>query len=261
MRTIIVRGAGDLATGIIQKLYNSGFKVIALETDKPTAIRRKVSLSEAVYDGEAVVEDVTAKLTSIQDAVEGNGVYVVVDPEMSILEHIKPFAVVDSILAKKNLGTKIEHSDIVVGVGPGFTAGVDCHAVVETKRGHNLGRIYYEGRAIENTGIPGLIGGESDRRVLHSPKEGIMDNAVSIGDVVTKGDLMFTVADQKVYAPFTGVVRGIIRYGFFVKEGMKVADIDPRGDQIENCETISDKARTIAGGVLEAVLRLSEVVR
>lgn len=260
MKTIIVRGAGDLATGIITKLHNAGFKVIACETDRPTAIRRRVSFSEAVYDKSSTVEGLTAELVSIKDALHNKGLFVVVDPNMTILESIKPFAVVDAILAKKNLGTSTEMADIVIGVGPGFEAGVDCHAVVETKRGHHLGRIYYEGSAIPNTGIPGNIAGESHRRVLHSPAEGIIDNAVEIGDIVSKGDLMFTVADEKMYAPFNGVVRGIIRYGFYVKEGMKVADIDPRMEQVENCNTISDKARTIAGGVLEAVLALGEVI-
>lgn len=261
MKTIIVRGAGDLATGIISKLHNAGFKVIACETMKPTAIRRHVSFSEAVYDEKTSVEGLDAKLSSFEDAITEDGIHVVVDPNLRILEHIKPFAVIDAILAKKNLGTTIDMADIVIGVGPGFTAGTDCHAVVETKRGHNLGKIYYEGAAIPNTGIPGFIGGKAEDRVLHSPAEGIIDNAVSIGDVVSEGDLMFTVGEEKMYAPFGGVVRGIIRYGFYVKKGMKVADIDPRMEQIENCDTISDKARTIAGGVLEAILNLSGVLK
>ena len=189
-----------------------------------------------------------------------DGVHVVIDPKLTILNRITPFALVDCILAKKNLGTKIDMSKIVIGVGPGFNAGVDCHAVVETKRGHNLGKIYYSGSAIPNTGIPGEVGGKSADRVLHSPVEGLIDNAVRIGDVVAKGDLVFTVANERVYAKFSGVVRGIIRYGFNVSKGMKVADIDPRMGQIENCETISDKARTISGGVLEAILNLGEVI-
>ncbi len=260
MKTVIIRGAGDLASGIMHKLHNSGFKVIACEIDKPTAIRRKVSFSEAVYDGESTVEGVVGKLSSVEGAIIEDGVHVIIDPKLTILGSITPFALVDSILAKKNLGTTIDMSKVVIGVGPGFTAGVDCHAVIETKRGHNLGKIYYTGSAIPNTGIPGEVGGKSADRVLHSPVEGLIDNAVRIGDVVTKGDLVFTVADERVYAKFSGVVRGIIRYGFFVTKGMKVADIDPRMDQIENCETISDKARTISGGVLEAILNLGEVI-
>jgi len=260
MKTVIIRGAGDLASGIIHKLNNSGFKVIACEIDKPTAIRRKVSFSEAVYDCESTVEGLVGKLSTIEEAIAEDGVHVIVDPKLTILKRITPFALVDSILAKRNLGTTMDMSKIVIGVGPGFNAGVDCHAVVETKRGHNLGKIYYSGTAIPNTGIPGEVGGKSADRVLHSPVEGLIDNAVRIGDVVSEGDLIFTVAEEKVYAKFSGVVRGIIRYGFFVSKGMKVADIDPRMDQIENCETISDKARTISGGVLEAILNLGEVI-
>lgn len=260
MKIVVVRGAGDLATGVIARLHNSGFKVIACEIDKPSSIRRKVSFSEAVYDGETIVEGLTAKLTSIEDSVLDDGVSIVIDPKMSILDSIKPYAVVDSILAKTNLGTRIDMADIVIGVGPGFTAGDDCHAVVETKRGHDLGKIYYSGSAIPNTGIPGEIGGKSNERVVHSPSEGTIHNSVSIGDTVFEGDLLFTVSDDRMYAPFSGVVRGIIRYGFFVKKGMKVADIDPRIDQVENCVKISDKARTISGGVLEAILKLGKVI-
>ena len=256
-----MRGAGDLATGIIQKLHNSGFKVIACEIDKPTAIRRRVSLSDAVYDGTQTVEDITATLCTIDEAVQSVGVSIIVDPYMDVLGKVKPLAVVDAILAKRNLGTHLDMAEVVIGVGPGFTASKDCHAVVETKRGHHLGRVYYDGPAIENTGIPGEIGGESKRRVLHSPVEGTVKNVVEIGDIVTEGDLMLTVGNQEVIAPFSGVVRGIIKNDFFVPKGMKIADIDPRMDQVSNCETISDKARTIAGGVLEAVLHLSEVIR
>lgn len=260
MKTVIVRGAGDLATGIIVKLAHSGFRVIALEVDQPTAIRRKVSLSEAVYDGVAYVEDVRGLLVSKENAGKTGGVSIVVDPECAILELIRPFALVDSIIAKKNLGTHLGMADVVIGVGPGFEAGVDCHAVVETKRGHQLGRIYYKGSAIPNTGVPGVVGGETSKRVIHSPEEGYIKNNVSIGDIINEGETLFTVNESRVPSLLTGVVRGIIRDGFYVKKGMKVADVDPRLDQVENCTTISDKARTIAGGVLEAILHLSEVL-
>ncbi|MGL1894300.1 MAG: selenium-dependent molybdenum cofactor biosynthesis protein YqeB [Spirochaetaceae bacterium] len=260
MKIVIVRGAGDLATGIIQKLHNSGFKVIACEIEKPTAIRRMVSLSEAVYYGEQRVEDITAKLCTFEEAINDEGVSVIIDPKMSILERIKPLAVVDAILAKCNLGTTINSAKVVIGVGPGFSIGVDCHAVIETKRGHNLGKIYYRGSAIENTGIPGEIEGESTRRVLHAPTQGEIENRVNIGDIVQENDLMFTINNTPIYAPFSGVVRGIIKDGFSVFKGMKVADIDPRMDQVDKCNTISDKARNVAGGVLEAVVRLGEVI-
>ncbi len=260
MKTVVVRGAGDLATGIIYKLIQSGFKVIALETKKPTSIRRHVSLSEAVYDGEASVEDLTVQLRNIEEAILIDESSIVVDPKSELLKKIRPFAVVDAILAKKNLGTTIDMADIVIGVGPGFDAGSDCHAVVETKRGHQLGRIYYNGKAIPNTGIPGVVGGETSKRVIHAPIAGVMKNSVSIGDIVTEGDLMFTVDGEKVLAPLSGVVRGILRDGFRVPKGMKAADIDPRLEEVQNCETISDKARTIAGGVLEAILNLSGVI-
>ena len=164
--------------------------------------------------------------------------------------------VVVSILAKKNLGTNIEDAKIVIVVGTGFTASIDCDAVIESKRGHDLGRIIYNGSAIENTGIPGNIDGRSTERVFHSPASGIMKNNVNIGDKVSKNDLIFTVNSQEVHASFDGIIRGIIKDGFSVEKGMKVADIDPRLDQIANCNKVSDKARCIAGGVLEVILQL-----
>jgi len=253
---IVVRGAGDLASGIIHKLHNSGFKVVALETKNPLAIRRKVSFSEAVYDSSVVVDGVSAKLvSSVKEAMENEFVSILIDPNMDYIQELRPDCIIDSIMAKRNVGTKITDARIVIGVGPGFTAGIDCHAVVETKRGHDLGRIYYEGTALQNTGIPGTIKGYDSERVLHSPENGMIKNHFEIGDIVKQGQPVFTVIEE-VIAPFTGVLRGIIRNGTIVKRGMKVADLDPRIEEVRNCYRISEKARCIAGSVLEAVMHL-----
>ncbi|QVK20816.1 EF2563 family selenium-dependent molybdenum hydroxylase system protein [Mycoplasmatota bacterium] len=257
---IIVRGAGDLASGIIYKLNKSGFKIIALEIDNPTSIRRKVSFSEAIYDEVCNVEDLEAvkckTIEEVKECLDDDNVAVMVDPKVEILNEIKPIALVDSILAKKNIGTRIDMADIVIGVGPGFYASSDSHAVIETKRGHDLGKIYYKGSAKENTGVPGDIAGYSKERVFHSPADGIINNYVKIGDIVEKNEKIFSVNGIDVLAPFSGVIRGVIKNGFKVHEGMKVADIDPRLDEVKNCITISEKARCIAGGVLEAILNL-----
>ena len=259
---IIVRGGGDLATGTIYKLKKCGFPVLILEVAQPSAIRRNVAFCEAVYQGTQTVEDMTCHLASSLDQAraflaEGK-LTVLVDTEGASVSGLQPLAVVDAILAKKNLGTSRNLAPITVALGPGFTAGVDVDAVVETKRGHNLGRVLWEGSAAPNTGIPGLIGGYGKERVIHCPTAGILRNVKKITDTVTRGEVIALVETEDgtvpVEASLDGILRGLIRDGYPVCEGFKIADIDPRIDEYQNCFTISDKARCIAGGVLEAVL-------
>ena len=294
---IICRGAGDLATGIIHRLHRAGHRVIALETDYPAAIRRQVSFCEAVYDGSAAVEGVTARLvpaltdaetdtetysgindtpaahiasekwdSSVIEAVlEAGEVPLLIDPKGESIELLKPDVVVDAIIAKKNLGTTINMAPLVIGVGPGFTAGQDVHLVIESMRGHNLARIITDGMARPNTGVPGNIAGFTSERVIHAPAAGYIHDVRKIGDIVQKGDEIARIYPDKesydnalseyvpVNATITGIIRGLIREGYYFRKGFKIADIDPRESELTNCFTISDKARSIAGSVLEAV--------
>lgn len=268
---IICRGGGDLATGIVHRLFRAGFPVLVLETDSPAAIRRQVSFSEAVYDGMATVEGVTAERiasadrASVNHVLEEGRVPLLVDPEGSSIPLLKPNIVVDAIIAKKNLGTAKEMAPLVIGVGPGFTAGEDVDLVVESMRGHNLARIFTTGSALPNTGIPGNIGGFTKERVLHAEAAGYMKNIRQIGDIVEKGEEIARIYEKmtedgtfsgsyvSVEASISGIIRGLIREGYHFQKGFKIADIDPRESELANCFTISDKARSIGGSVLEAV--------
>lgn len=261
---IIVRGGGDLATGTIHKLYRCGFPVLVLETDAPSAIRRNVAFCEAVYTGSQTVENVTCtRAENIEDALSllrARALPLLIDPDGACIAQLRPMAVVDAILAKRNLGTHRAMAPITVALGPGFAAGEDVHAVVETRRGHHLGRVILEGSACENTGVPGIIAGYGRERVIHSPADGILRNVRVITDTVKKGEMIAVVehaqGETPVYATLDGLLRGLIRDGYPVTKGFKIADIDPRTEEYENCFTISDKARCIAGGVLEAILYL-----
>lgn len=259
---VIVRGGGDIASGAIQKLYRSGFKVLVLETETPSAIRRKVAFCEAVYEKEIEIEGIKARLVAndeeIQDCWDSDIVPVMIDSRGKVIERLKPLAVVDGILAKQNFGTKRSMAPITVALGPGFSAPEDVDIVIETMRGHNLGRIIEEGRASENTGIPGIIAGVGRERVIYSDYNGQITNIEKIGSVVEKGDIIAVVGDNQVYASISGVLRGIIRDGYKVKKGLKIADIDPRISEKDNCFTISDKARNIGGAVLESILYLKK---
>lgn len=259
-KLVIVRGGGDIATGTIYKLKQAGFPVLILEVKYPSAIRRNVAFSEAVYSGQQTVENMTCyKADSIEEAEKmlmENKLVVLVDEKGESISHFKPAVVVDGILAKKNLGTTKDMAPITVALGPGFTAGEDVDAVVETQRGHNLGRIYYTGSAIPNSGVPGNVGGFTKERVIHSPCAGTLKNVAHITDTVKKGQVIATVDGTEIYATIDGLLRGLIRDGYPVTKGFKIADIDPRLNEYNNCFTISDKARCIAGGVLEAVLHL-----
>lgn len=259
---VIVRGAGDLATGVVYSLYKAHFKVIILETQHPSAIRRKVALSEAVYDGKIKVEDIEAVLVkSYEEALNTiNKIPILIDPNCEILNHIKPTFLIDAIIAKKNLGTNKSMAKYTIALGPGFTAGKDCDIVIETMRGHNLGRMYLEGEAIPNTGIPGNIGGKEAERVIHASSDGIIENIKNIGDFVREKEIIAYINNDnkkiEVTAPFEGLLRGIIRDGFKVYKGLKIADIDPRKSEYDNCFTISDKARNLGGAVLTAIMYL-----
>lgn len=268
---IICRGGGDLATGIVHRLFRAGFPVLVLETDSPAAIRRQVSFSEAVYDGTATVEGVTAERiasadrASVDHVLEAGRVPLLVDPEGNSIAQLKPDIVVDAIIAKKNLGTAKEMAPLVIGIGPGFTAGEDVDLVVESMRGHNLARIFTTGSALPNTGIPGNIGGFTKERVLHAEADGYMKNIRQIGDIVEKGEEIARIYEKmtedgtfsgsyvSVEASISGIIRGLIREGYHFQKGFKIADIDPRESELANCFTISDKARSIGGSVLEAV--------
>lgn len=257
---VIVRGGGDIASGVIQKLYRCGFKVLVLEIENPTCIRRAVSFSEALFEDEIEVEGITgvkvSDIEEIEDAWKNNKVPVIVDPKGSYINLLKPKAVVDGILAKKNLGTYINMAPITIALGPGFEAGKDVDVVIETNRGHNLGRLIFNGEAQADTGAPGNIGGYTKERVIYSPCDGVINNVREIGDIVKKEEPLAYVGDYIVRATIDGVLRGIIRNNSKVYEGLKIADIDPRLEERKNCFTISDKARTIGGGVLEALIYL-----
>lgn len=270
---IVVRGAGDLATGTIHRLKKAGFRLLVLEAEHPAAIRRQVALSEAVYAGCARVEDVEAVRMDVDRAEKKNrkelleqemeriwkkdGVPVLVDPAGLSIAALRPAVVVDAILAKKNLGTTKEMAPLVIALGPGFTAGEDVDVIIETKRGHNLGRVIRSGSAVPNTGIPGIIGGYGKERVMHAQAEGILRNAASIGDIVEARAVIAEIETENgtvpVEASLSGLLRGLIRDGYPVTKGFKIADIDPRKEELQNCFTISDKARCIAGSVLEVI--------
>ncbi len=258
---IIVRGGGDLATGTIHRLWRAGFSPIVLEAPMPAAVRRAVSSCEAVFEGECVVEGMKAVLA--KDAKEAfeilkrGDVPVIVDPEGKTIDKLKPEVVIDAIIAKKNLGTKIDIAPLTVALGPGFTAGEDVDYVVETQRGHDLGRVIKSGTAVPNTGIPGNIGGYTKERVIYAPMEGRFCPIKKIGDFVKKGEAVAVVENDgktaEVLAQIDGIIRGLLRDGYMVKKGFKTGDIDPRREELKNCFTISDKARCIAGSVLELV--------
>ncbi|MTD38128.1 EF2563 family selenium-dependent molybdenum hydroxylase system protein [Erwinia sp. CPCC 100877] len=257
---IIVRGGGDLATGVVQKLYHAGFKVVVLETEKPLAIRRTVALCNAVFEGTQQVEDVTGCLATFASDCEAiwqkDQIPILIDPKGEVIESLQPLAVVDAILAKKNLGTVRTMAPITLALGPGFSAPDDVDAVIETMRGHYLGRLYFSGSALPNTGVPGEIGGKSAERVVHSPATGKVTHIKSIGATVKKGEVLFYVGVTPVLSPLDGVLRGLISDQVMCHKGLKCVDVDPRPVEQVDCFTISDKARALGGAALEAILFL-----
>ena len=254
---VLIKGAGDLATGTAVRLARAGFALVMTDLERPTAVRRTVAFSQCMYDGAAVVEGLTARRASGRAealaALEAGEIPVLADPGADILRELPFDGVVDAILAKKNLGTAITDAPVVLALGPGFTAGADCHGVVETRRGHDLGRLLLSGSAAPNTGVPGNIGGYTDERLIRAPADGVFVPLAAIGDRVEAGQPVAEVTGEVVRARLTGVVRGMLPAGLAVTRGMKAGDIDPRCEA-RHCFTVSDKARAIAGGVLEGLL-------
>ena len=254
----LIKGAGDLATGVALRLQRSGFAVAMTEIACPTAVRRTVAFSEAVFQGRVAVEGIEGVLADEVDVsrlIARGDIPVIVDPETTLLRRLKPVLLVDAIVAKRNLGTSIDDAPAVVALGPGFVVGRDAHAVIETCRGHTLGRVITQGEALPNTGIPGEIGGHAGERVLRSPGDGVFRTALEIGAHVAANDVVAYVGDIPIRAPLSGVLRGLLRPGMHVGQGRKLGDIDPRGLR-EHCYLVSDKSLAIAGGVLEAACAL-----
>lgn len=255
---VIIKGAGDLATGVAHRLYGAGFKVMMTELAQPTVIRRTVAFAQAVYDGTSVVEGVTARLATEDNwqlVLSRQEIPVLVDPEGRMIERMRPDILVDAIIAKKNTGTCKQQAPVVIALGPGFQAPDEVDAVIETQRGHDLGRIIYQGSALPNTGIPGEIAGKSTERVIRAPGEGIFKAVAHIGDYVSNGQVVGEVNGRPVRSQLTGYLRGLLQEGLPVYENMKIGDVDPRAEK-RHCYTISDKARALGGAVLEAMLHL-----
>ena len=255
-----IKGAGEMASGVAWRLWQANIRrIFLLEIPRPMAVRRQVSFCEAIYEREISVDGVSA--VRVETAAEIHRVWeqgklaVAVDPRWDLVAQMQPQVVIDAILAKTNLGTKRDEAPLVIGLGPGFRAGADVHMVVETNRGHNLGRVLLSGAAEANTGIPGDIGGYAQERVLRAPASGIFATGEQIGAVVRQGQQIGSVAGKPVTAGIAGVVRGLLRGGTEVEQGVKLGDIDPRGE-IGYCLTVSDKALAIGGAVLEAILRV-----
>jgi xanthine dehydrogenase accessory factor len=254
---ILIRGAGEIASGVAHRLASCRFKVCMTETSNPQAVRREVAFSEAIFDSEKEVEGLTAKMVESADHIseiwrEGK-IPILIDPEAKVKDFLKTDVLIDATLAKKNLGTKISDAPLVIGLGPGFHAGKDVHLVIETNRGHNLGRIIADGEAEPNTGIPGSIAGYTEERVIRAPKDGEFKALKKIGDGISANEKVGMIGNLEVRSRITGVIRGLIRDGTEVWKGMKLGDVDPRGIK-DYCYTISDKARTISGGVLQAIV-------
>jgi xanthine dehydrogenase accessory factor len=252
---VVVRGGGDLATGVVFRLRHGGFPVVVLELEQPLAIRRTVAVASAVAEGRALIEDLDAiHVENVDEALEvarSGAVPVVVSP--TLVMPGEPSVVVDARLAKRNIDTTIDDAPLVIGLGPGFTAGIDCHAAIETMRGHSLGRVIWEGSPQPNTGEPGLVGGKSAERVLRAPTAGALGWRVAIGDLVARDDVVGDVNGVPVRSRIGGVVRGLLPAGYRVEPDWKIGDVDPRADR-QACFEISDKSLAIGGGVIEAVL-------
>jgi len=254
---VLIRGGGELASAVACRMAESHFNVIMTEVSRPQAVRRNVSFCEVVYEGRKTVEGKTVRLVAsageARAAWKAGEMALIVDPDTTIRSELKPDVEIDAIIAKKNLGTRITDAELVIGLGIGFEAGRDVHIVIETNRGHNLGRVMLEGIAEPDTGDPGNIGGYTTERVMRAPRGGTFQTVKKIGDMVKAGDIVAYVEGEPVKAAIPGVVRGLLRDGTPVTKGLKAGDVDPRGNK-EYCYTISDKGRTISGGVLEAIL-------
>lgn len=257
---VLIRGSGDIATGVAVRLHHCGYKVIMTDIALPTMIRCSVSFGQCLYGTPCEVEGITAiKADNLEDAatiLTKQQIPVIIDADLSITKALKSNYLVDAILAKSNLGTKKTMAPITIALGPGFEAGIDCDAVIETSRGHYLGRVLYSGYTLPNSGIPGNIAGFTYERVVRSPCAGTVKRFAQIGDIVKQGEIIAQINTTPVYAPLSGMVRGLINDGLNVEAGFKIADIDPRGEKADHT-TVSDKARAIGGSVLEAMLHLA----
>jgi len=274
-KLVLIKGAGDLATGVAHRLYRAGFRLVMTEQERPTVIRRPVSFARAVFDSTAEVEGIVSKkleydvsllkkgsdkiagfdVKMMQELIDRGLVPVLVDPCLTLLFHLSPEIFIDATMAKKNTGINLDYAPLVIALGPGFKAGQDVHAVVETKRGHYLGRVIYDGEALPNDGVPGAVEDYSTERLIKAPVSGIFKAELAIGDLVSAGDTVGRVGDTLVRAKIEGIIRGLVQHGLEVKQGMKIGDIDPRKKR-DYCFTISDKARAVGGGVLEAIMAL-----
>jgi xanthine dehydrogenase accessory factor len=262
MNYALIWGGGDLATGVALRLFRVGIQVLVVETAQPLAVRRSVSFAQAVYDGETRIEEVIGKLIdepSEMTACWNKGIIpVIVDPELNLLENFRPLVLVDARMRKRYFELPLDMAALVIGLGPGFVVGKNCHAAIETNRGHFLGRVYWKGSPEADTGIPGKVQSYAKERVLHAPAAGEVVTHVKIGDTVKSGDIILSVSGEAVPAPFDGVVRGLIHSGITVRKGMKVGDVDPR-PEIFRCWYVSEKSLAIGGGVLEAVLTQKKI--
>jgi len=256
-KKILIKGAGEQASAVAHRLFKCGFPVVMTEIEKPTAVRRQVSFCSAIFEGEIEIEGVKGVFSKSPDT--RTSIPVLVDPECKIIKTYKPDIIIDARIMKKNLDNHIDDASLVIGLGPGLEAGKDVHFVVETNRGHNLGRIITKGLAEPDTKVPGTIAGFSAERVVRAPKDGLFKNNKDIGDPVSKGEIIGNVGEQEVRTEISGILRGLIYPGLEVRANQKIGDIDPRGE-LSYCNTISDKARTISGSVLEIILSLESSV-
>jgi xanthine dehydrogenase accessory factor len=259
---VLLWGGGDLATGIALRLHHVGIRILVVEKDQPLVVRRSVAFANAVFETPMQVEDVTGVLIGSPDEIPrvwGQGqVPVIVDPELNLLHKNQPLVLVDARMRKKFIPLDLATAEMVIGLGPGFIVGENCHAAIETNRGHFLGRVYWEGSPEADTGVPGKVGPYARERVLHAPEQGIIQTLKKIGDSVKKGETILKVNEEGVLAPFDGVLRGLIHDGLHVRQGMKVGDVDPRPETFR-CWTVSEKSLAIGGGVLEAILTSSSL--
>ncbi len=257
----VVKGGGDLGTGVAYRLWRAGFHVLCTDLAKPLVIRRSVAFASALYDARITVDGAMAqRIMYVDEAVytwQRNGIPVIADADGRSIAALHPDIVIDAVMAKRNTGTTMQDAPVVIACGPGFTADADCHAVIETQRGHNLGRVLHSGSAAADTGVPGTVGGADVQRIVRAPIAGIMYGRKAIGDIVKVGDIIAQIDTTIVRASLGGVVRGLLHDDVRVTENMKIGDIDPRAD-VSYCYSISDKALAIGGGVLEAVFSLRE---
>lgn len=259
---VLIWGGGDLASGVAIRLNRVGIRVLIVEAAQPMAVRLSVSFAKAVYDREIKIEDTRGQLiTKLEDAQTcwaAGVVLVLVDPDLEIVSGIRPLVIVDARMLKVHQPHSLDMANLFVGLGPGFLPGENCHAAIETNRGHFLGRVYWQDSPEPDTGIPGKVGAYDSARVLHAPRDGRVETFVEIGSLVDEGDLVLKVGEHEIQAPFAGIVRGLIYPGLWVVEGTKIGDIDPRPEDFR-CWTVSEKSLAIGGGVLEAILTRPDI--